>query len=390
MIDYGKMLSKTVCDIKPSGIRKFFDILSEMDDVISLTVGQPDFITPWHIRESAIESLEKGKTYYTSNAGMTELRTEISKYMKRKFNLEYCPKGEVVVTVGGSEAIDIAMRTILEPGDEVILPVPSFVCYEPIARMIGAKVVHIDTKLENKFKVTPEEIKAVLSPRTKMLILPFPNNPTGAILTRDELEAIAEVIKDTNICVLSDEIYAELTYGKRHTSIAEIDGMRERTIIASGFSKAYAMTGWRLGYLCAPKALCAEMLKLHQYAIMCAPTMSQFAAIEALKNGDEDIDMMRAEYNRRRVFILEGLRKIGIECFEPEGAFYIYPNIAPFGLTSDEFCERLLYEQKCAIVPGTAFGESGEGFARISYAYSVKHLSEALTKIEAFVKSLKK
>ena len=389
MIDYGKMLSKTVLDIKPSGIRKFFDILSEMDDVISLTVGQPDFITPWHIRESAIESLEKGKTYYTSNAGMTELRTEISKYMKRKFNLEYCPKGEIVVTVGGSEAIDIAMRTILEPGDEVILPVPSFVCYEPIAKMIGAKVVHIDTKLENKFKVTPEEIKAVLTPKTKMLILPFPNNPTGAILTRDELKAIAEVIKDTNICVLSDEIYAELTYGKRHTSIAEIDGMRERTIIASGFSKAYAMTGWRLGYICAPKSLCEQMLKLHQYAIMCAPTMSQFAAIEALKNGDEDIDMMRAEYNRRRVFILEGLRKIGIECFEPEGAFYIYPNIAPFGLTSDEFCERLLYEQKCAIVPGTAFGESGEGFARISYAYSVKHLSEALTKIEAFVKSLK-
>ena len=390
MIDYGKMLSKTVCDIKPSGIRKFFDILSEMDDVISLTVGQPDFITPWHIRESAIESLEKGKTYYTSNAGMTELRTEISKYMKRKFNLEYCPKGEVVVTVGGSEAIDIAMRTILEPGDEVILPVPSFVCYEPIAKMIGAKVVHIDTKLENKFKVTPEEIKAVITPKTKMLILPFPNNPTGAILTRDELKAIAEVIKDTNICVLSDEIYAELTYGKRHTSIAEIDGMHERTIIASGFSKAYAMTGWRLGYICAPKTLCAEMLKLHQYAIMCAPTMSQFAAIEALKNGDEDIDMMRAEYNRRRVFILEGLRKIGIECFEPEGAFYIYPNIAPFGLTSDEFCERLLYEQKCAIVPGTAFGDSGEGFARISYAYSVKHLSEALTKIEAFIKSLKR
>ena len=390
MIDYGKMLSKTVCDIKPSGIRKFFDILSEMDDVISLTVGQPDFITPWHIRESAIESLEKGKTYYTSNAGMTELRTEISKYMKRKFNLEYCPKDEVVVTVGGSEAIDIAMRTILEPGDEVILPVPSFVCYEPIAKMIGAKVVHIDTKLENKFKVTPEEIKAVITPKTKMLILPFPNNPTGAILTRDELKAIAEVIKDTNICVLSDEIYAELTYGKRHTSIAEIDGMHERTIIASGFSKAYAMTGWRLGYICAPKTLCAEMLKLHQYAIMCAPTMSQFAAIEALKNGDEDIDMMRAEYNRRRVFILEGLRKIGIECFEPEGAFYIYPNIAPFGLTSDEFCERLLYEQKCAIVPGTAFGDSGEGFARISYAYSVKHLSEALTKIEAFIKSLKR
>lgn len=390
MIDYGKMLSKTVCEIKPSGIRKFFDILSEMEGVISLTVGQPDFITPWHIRESAIESLEKGKTYYTSNAGMTDLRTEITRYLKRRFNLEYCPKNEVVVTVGGSEAIDVAMRAILEPGDEVILPVPSFVCYEPIATMIGAKVVHIDTKLENKFKVTPEEIKAAITPKTKMLILPFPNNPTGAILTRDELEAIADVIRDTNICILSDEIYAELTYGKRHVSIAEIDGMRERTIIASGFSKAYAMTGWRLGYICAPATLCEQMLKIHQFAIMCAPTMSQFAAIEALKNGDEDVEMMRAEYNRRRVFILEGLRKIGIECFEPEGAFYIYPNIAPFGLSSEEFCERLLYEQKCAIVPGTAFGDSGEGFARISYAYSVKHLKEALTKIEAFVKSLKK
>ena len=390
MIDYGKMLSKTVLDIKPSGIRKFFDMLSEMEDVISLTVGQPDFITPWHIRESAIESLEKGKTYYTSNAGMGDLRNEISRYLKRRFNLDYCAKDEVVVTVGGSEAIDIAMRTILEPGDEVILPVPSFVCYEPIAKMIGASVVHIDTKLENKFKVTPEEIKAAITPKTKMLILPFPNNPTGAILTRDELEAIADVIRDTNICILSDEIYAELTYGKRHVSIAEIDGMRERTVIASGFSKAYAMTGWRLGYICAPKELATQMLKIHQYAIMCAPTMSQFAAIEALKNGDEDVEMMRAEYNRRRVFILEGLRKIGIECFEPEGAFYIYPNIAPFGLTSEEFCERLLYEQKCAIVPGTAFGDSGEGFARISYAYSVKHLKEALAKIEAFVKSLKK
>lgn len=390
MIDYGKMLSKTVCGIKPSGIRKFFDMLSEMEDVISLTVGQPDFITPWHIRESAIESLEKGKTYYTSNAGMNELRVEITKYLKRRFNLEYNAKDEVVVTVGGSEAIDIAMRTVLEPGDEVILPIPSFVCYEPIAEMIGAKVVHIETKLENKFKVTPEELRAAITPKTKMLILPFPNNPTGAILTREELEGIAEVLRGTNICVLSDEIYAELTYGRRHVSIAELDGMHERTIIASGFSKAYAMTGWRMGYICAPRELAVQMLKVHQYAIMCAPTMSQFAAIEALKNGDEDVEMMRAEYNRRRVFILEGLRKIGIECFEPEGAFYIYPNIAPFGLSSEEFCERLLYEQKCAIVPGTAFGENGDGFARISYAYSVKHLAEALTKIEAFVKSLKK
>ena len=389
MLDYSKMLNKTVCDIKPSGIRKFFDMLSTMDDVVALTVGQPDFITPWHIREAAIESIEKGKTYYTSNAGTPELRLEISKYMKRRFNLEYQPKDEIFVTVGGSEAIDVAMRAILAPGDEVILPQPAFVCYEPIALMQGAKVVHINTKLENKFKVTAEEIKAAITPKTKMLILPFPNNPTGAILTRQELESIARVIRDTNICVLSDEIYAELTYGKNHVSIAEIDGMRERTIIASGFAKAYAMTGWRLGYVCAPAPLVKEMLKIHQYAIMCAPTASQFAAVEAMRNGDEDVEYMRAEYNRRRVFLLEGFRKIGIECFEAEGAFYLYPNIGKFGLTSEEFADRLLYEHKCAIVPGTAFGESGEGFARISYAYSLKHLAQALERIEAFVKKLK-
>ena len=389
MLDYSKMLNKTVCDIKPSGIRKFFDMLSTMDDVVALTVGQPDFITPWHIREAAIESIEKGKTYYTSNAGTPELRLEISKYMKRRFNLEYQPKDEIFVTVGGSEAIDVAMRAILAPGDEVILPQPAFVCYEPIALMQGAKVVHINTKLENKFKVTAEEIKAAITPKTKMLILPFPNNPTGAILTREELESIARVIRDTNICVLSDEIYAELTYGKDHVSIAEIDGMRERTIIASGFAKAYAMTGWRLGYVCAPAPLVKEMLKIHQYAIMCAPTASQFAAVEAMRNGDEDVEYMRAEYNRRRVFLLEGFRKIGIECFEAEGAFYLYPNIGKFGLTSEEFADRLLYEHKCAIVPGTAFGESGEGFARISYAYSLKHLAQALERIEAFVKKLK-
>ncbi|MBQ7906591.1 MAG: aminotransferase class I/II-fold pyridoxal phosphate-dependent enzyme [Clostridia bacterium] len=390
MIDYEKMLSKTVCNIKPSGIRKFFDMLSEMDDVISLTVGQPDFVTPWHIREAAIESLEKGKTYYTSNAGTGELREEIAKYLSRRFQLEYCPKDEVIVTVGGSEAIDVAMRAILEPGDEVIVPMPSFVCYGPIAEMLGAKVVNIDTKLENKFKLTPDELKNAITPKTKMLVLPFPNNPTGAILTKEELEEIAEVLRGTNIAVLSDEIYGELTYGRKHISIASIEGMRERTIIASGFSKAYAMTGWRLGYLCGPRQLIKEMLKVHQYAIMCAPTASQFAAVEAMRNGDEDVQMMRNEYNRRRVFILEGLRKIGIECFEPEGAFYIYPNIAPFGLSSEEFAERLLYEHKCAVVPGTAFGDCGEGFVRISYAYSVKHLSQALEKIEAFINSLKK
>lgn len=390
MLDYEKMLNDTVREMKPSGIRKFFDMLSGMHDVVALTVGQPDFITPWHIREAAIESIEKGKTYYTSNAGTPELRLEISKYMKRRFKVNYKPQDEIFVTVGGSEAIDVAMRAILSPGDEVILPQPAFVCYEPIAQMQGARVVHIDTKLENNFKVTAEEIKNAITDKTKMLILPFPNNPTGAILTREELMEIAEVLRDTNICVLSDEIYAELTYGREHVSIAEIDGMWERTIIASGFAKAYAMTGWRLGYICAPAPLTKQMLKIHQYAIMCASTASQFAAVEALRNGDEDVEYMRGEYNRRRTFLLEGLRKIGIECFEPEGAFYLYPNIGKFGLSSEEFAERLLYEHKCAIVPGTAFGESGEGFARISYAYSLKHLEQALERIEAFVTKLKK
>ncbi len=389
MIDYEKMLSQTVQDIKPSGIRKFFDMLADMGDVVALTVGQPDFVTPWHIREAAIDSLEKGKTYYTSNSGTPELREEISKYMKRRFSLDY-HTDEIIVTVGGSEAIDIALRTLINPGDEVILPMPSFVCYEPIARMCGAKVVTIDTKLENNFKLTPEELRGAITDKTKLLILPFPNNPTGAILTREDLEGIAEELRGTDIAVLSDEIYAELTYGKRHTSIASIDGMYERTIIASGFSKAYAMTGWRMGYICAPATLAKQMLKIHQFAIMCAPTVSQFAAVEALRNGDEDVEMMRAEYNRRRVFLLEGFKKIGIECFEAEGAFYLYPNIGKFGLSSEEFAKRLLYEYNCAIVPGTAFGECGEGYARISYAYSMKHLKLALEKIEAFVKTLKK
>lgn len=389
MIDYSRMLSQTVQELKPSGIRKFFDMLADMgDEVVALTVGQPDFVTPWHIREAAIDSLEKGKTYYTSNAGMPELRTEISRYMKRKFNLDY-KSDEVVVTVGGSEAIDMAIRALVNPGDEVIIPMPSFVCYEPIAKMCGAKVVTIETKIENNFKLTPKELRDAISEKTKLLILPFPNNPTGAILDKDDLEGLAEVLRGTDIAVLSDEIYAELTYGKTHVSIASIDGMYERTIIASGFSKAYAMTGWRLGYICAPEPIAKQILKLHQFAIMCAPTASQFAAIEAMKNGDEDIEYMRDEYNRRRTFILEGLRKIGLECFEPEGAFYIYPNVGKFGLSSEEFCERLLFEHKCAIVPGTAFGEGGEGFARISYAYSVKHIAEALKRIEKFVNVLR-
>ena len=388
MIDHNLMLSETLKDIKPSGIRKFFDLLADMGDVTALTVGQPDFVTPWHIREAAISSLERGQTYYTSNAGLPELRLEVTRYMKRRFDLSYNPS-EVLITVGGSEAIDVAVRSLVNAGDEVIIPMPSFVCYEPIVRMAGAVPVIINTKAENGFKLTPEELKSAITDRTKMLVLPYPNNPTGAILERDELLALAEVIRDKNIAVLSDEIYAELTFGKRHVSIANIDGMAERTIIASGFSKAYAMTGWRLGYLCGPKPWIAQMTKLHQYAIMCAPTASQFAAVEALRNGDGDIADMCAEYNRRRVFIHNGLNKIGIPTLMPEGAFYIYPYIGGYGLTSEEFCERLLREERCAIVPGTAFGECGEGYARISYAYSVKHIAEALEKIERFISRLK-
>ena len=388
MIDHSLMLSETLKDIKPSGIRKFFDLLADMGDVTALTVGQPDFVTPWHIREAAIQSLERGQTYYTSNSGLPELRLEVTRYMKRRFDLNYDP-AEVLITVGGSEALDVAVRSLINPGDEVIVPMPSFVCYEPIVRMAGGVPVIINTKEENGFKLTPDELRSAITEKTKMLVLPYPNNPTGAILEREELRALADVLRETNIAILSDEIYAELTYGKRHVSIASIDGMMERTIIASGFSKAYAMTGWRLGYLCGPKTWLTQMTKLHQYAIMCAPTVSQFAAVEALKNGDDDIAEMAAEYNRRRVFICEGLRKIGIPTIMPEGAFYIYPYIGGYGLTSEEFCERLLMEEKCAIVPGTAFGECGEGYARISYAYSVKHIAEALEKIERFVNKLK-
>ena len=388
MIDHEKFLSDTLKDIKPSGIRKFFDLLADMGDVTALTVGQPDFVTPWHIREAAIQSLERGHTYYTSNSGFPELRREVCSYMSRRFDLEYAPE-EVLITVGGSEAIDVAVRSLVNPGDEVIIPMPSFVCYEPIVKMAGAVPVIINTKAENNFKLTPEELRSAITEKTKMLVLPYPNNPTGAILEREELEALAEILLDTNIAILSDEIYAELTYGKRHVSIANIEGMRERTIIASGFSKAYAMTGWRLGYLLAPAVWLKQMTKLHQYAIMCAPTTSQFAAIEALREGDSDIAMMRAEYDRRRNFIYEGLCEIGLPTFMPEGAFYIYPYIGGFGLSSEEFCQRLLMEEKCAIVPGTAFGECGEGYARISYAYSVKHIEEALEKIKRFVEKLK-
>ena len=389
MMDYSAVLSKKAVELKQSGIRKFFDLLADMDDVISLTIGQPDFVTPWHIREAGIESLEKGKTYYTANAGTIELRREIATYLNRRFSLSYDPKDEVLVTVGGSEAIDIAMRACLDPGDEIIIPEPCFVCYEPLAKMTDAVPVIIDTKLENNFKLTPEELKAAITPKTKMLVLPFPNNPTGAIMTKEELEKIAEVLDGTNIMILSDEIYAEMTYGRQHCSIASLPGMKERTLLVSGFSKSYAMTGWRLGYICGPAPVMQQVLKLHQFAIMCAPTTSQLAAVKALRDGDDDIAMMTAEYNRRRRYIYSGLRSIGIDCFEPEGAFYIWPDIRRFGLSSDEFAERLLYEYKCAIVPGSAFGRSGEGFARISYAYSVKHISEALERIEAFTKTLK-
>ncbi len=387
-MDYTKLLSKTVVNTEKSGIRKFFDLLETMDDVVGLTVGQPDFVTPWHIREAGIESLERGKTYYTSNAGTLDLRIEIDKYLTRRFSVSYDPANEIIVTVGGSEAIDIAIRAVVETGDEVIIPTPSFVCYAPITRMAGGTPVIVETRNEDKFKLTPEALKAAITPRTKLLVLPYPNNPTGAIMTREELEDIAEVLRDTNILVLSDEIYAEMTYGREHCSIASIEGMKERTIIVSGFSKAYAMTGWRLGYLCAPAPLTEQMLKIHQYCIMSAPTTAQFAAIDALRNGDEDVKMMVEEYNRRRRYIYNGLKGIGIESFEPEGAFYIFPNIGQFGLSSDEFCDKLLYSNRCAIVPGTAFGAGGEGFARISYAYSIKHITQALERIEAFVKTL--
>ena len=388
-LDYDRILPRSVVDMPSSGIRKFFDILDSMTDVTALTVGQPDFVTPWKIREAGIESLESGKTYYTSNAGTLELRKEISKYMNRRFDLTYDPTNEVIVTVGGSEAIDVAMRTILQPGDEVIIPTPCFVCYEPLCKMTGATPVIVETRNEDKFKLTPELLESAITEKTKMLVLAYPNNPTGAIMDAEDLEKIAKILRERQIIVLSDEIYAELTYGRRHVSIASLPDMWERTVVVSGFSKAYAMTGWRLGYICAPAPLARQMLKIHQYAIMCAPTTAQLAAITALRDCDEDVAMMTAEYNRRRRLIYNGLRDIGVESFEPEGAFYIYPHIGKFGLTSEAFCEKLLYEHKCAIVPGIAFGAAGEGFARISYAYSVKHINQALERMEAFIKTLK-
>lgn len=390
MFDYNKALSDKITEIKPSGIRKFFDILDEMKDVVSLTVGQPDFVTPWHIREAGIRSLEEGRTYYTSNNGIIEMREEIAKYQARRFGLQYNPKNEIIVTVGGSEAIDIAIRTLVNKGDEVIVPEPCFVCYSPLVTISGGVPVSICLKKENAFKLTADELRAAITPKTKALILPFPNNPTGACMTKEDLIAIAEVIKDTNIVVISDEIYAELTYDQPHCSFASLEGMREHTIVVNGFSKAYAMTGWRLGYTLAPQYFTVQMAKVHQFGIMCAPTTSQYAAVEALKNGDSDIEYMKGEYNARRRYIVTRLKEIGIDCFMPEGAFYVFPDISHYGMTSEQFCERLLREKGVAIVPGTAFGECGEGFARLSYAYSIRQIDKAVTLMGEFVSQLKK
>ncbi|ADZ84239.1 aminotransferase class I/II-fold pyridoxal phosphate-dependent enzyme [Cellulosilyticum lentocellum] len=385
MINYDELMVKRIMDVPPSGIRKFFDIANEMGDAISLGVGEPDFDTPWHIREEGIYSLEKGKTFYSANAGLLELREEICNYMKRRFDLSYSPKDQTLVTVGGSEAIDLALRILINPGDEVLIPEPCYVSYTPCTIFAGGTPVTIPTREENNFKLTPDELRQYITPRTKILILPYPNNPTGAIMEKEELEAIAEVLRETNIIVLSDEIYGELTYGKKHVSIASIEGMYERTILISGFSKSYAMTGWRLGYALGPVPLMKLMTKMHQFAIMCAPTTSQYAAIEAMRNGDDDVAMMCESYNKRRRLMVEHFRQMGLSCFEPEGAFYVFPSIKQTGMTSDEFCETLLKEEKVAVVPGTAFGTYGEGFIRCSYAYSVEELKEALVRIERFV-----
>ena len=390
MIDYGKILNPTVKAIKPSGIRKFFDIAATMDDVISLGVGEPDFQTPWHIRKAGIDSLQRGNTKYTSNWGIAELRKAIADYMQRKCNLTYHPEEEILVTVGGSEAIDAAIRAMVAPGDEVIIPQPSYVCYEPITELAGGVPVILETKAENDFKVTPEELKALITPKTKVLIMPYPCNPTGGVMEHEDLEKIAEVLRGTDIMVISDEIYSELTFGgKKHVSIASIDGMWERTITVNGFSKSFSMTGWRLGFACGPEPVMSQITKIHQFAIMCAPTTSQYAAIEALKNGDEAVETMMEEYDRRRRLIVSGFNKIGLTCREPKGAFYAFPCIKSTGLTSEEFCERLLVEKKVAVVPGPAFGKGGEGFVRASYCYSNEHIIKALARIGEFVAELK-
>lgn len=381
-----KTLNSTVVNIPPSGIRRFFDIASTMEDVVSLGVGEPDFVTPWHIREAGILSLEKGHTHYTANAGLMELRTEIAKYMKRRFDLDYDPKTQVMVSVGGSEAIDAAIRCLVTSGDEVIIPEPAFVCYRPIVQMCGGVPVTIDLREEDQFRLTAQQLRDAITPRTKLLILPFPNNPTGGIMDRQDLEEIAQVLEETNVVVLSDELYAELTYGGKHISIANIPGMSERTVVINGLSKAFAMTGWRIGFACGPEALVKQMIKVHQFGIMSAPTTAQYAAIEALRSGDKDIENMRKEYDMRRRYILDGFNKLGLTCFEPKGAFYVFPCIRSTGLSSEEFCTKLLEEQHVAVVPGNAFGVSGEGFVRASYAYSIKNIEKALDRIERFIK----
>ncbi|MBQ2286809.1 MAG: aminotransferase class I/II-fold pyridoxal phosphate-dependent enzyme [Acutalibacteraceae bacterium] len=389
MMDYSKAINHTVAEIKPSGIRKFFDIAATMDGVISLGVGEPDFRTPWQIRKAGINSLEKGKTKYTSNWGIAQLRSAVSDYVKRKYSINYQPDEEILITVGGSEAIDACIRAVVAPGDEVIIPQPSYVCYEPITRLAGGVPVIIETKAEDDFKVTKKQLENALSPRTKLLILPYPCNPTGAIMEKEDLEELADVLKGTNVIVLSDEIYAELTFGgKRHVSPASIDGMWERTVTVNGFSKAFSMTGWRLGFACGPREIMDQITKIHQFAIMCAPTTSQYAAIEALKNCDGEVERMVHEYDMRRRMMVAGFNEIGLVCREPKGAFYTFPSIKSTGLSSDEFCERLLYSKKVAVVPGTAFGESGEGFIRASYCYSVEHIKEAISRIGEFLKEL--
>ncbi|WP_275532227.1 MULTISPECIES: aminotransferase class I/II-fold pyridoxal phosphate-dependent enzyme [Anaeromassilibacillus] len=386
-MDYSTVLNQKVQAIKPSGIRRFFDIANEMDNVISLSIGEPDFTTPWHVREEGIRSLEDGKTWYSPNRGFIELRQEISRWLKRHYHVNYNDKEEILVTVGGSEAIDLCLRSLISPGDEVLIPEPSFVCYVPLTEMAGGVPVVLETKAEDRFRITPEALRAKITPKTKLLILPYPNNPTGAVMRREHLEAIAEVVRENDLMVLSDEIYSALTYGDtNHVTFSAIDGMWERTIVVNGFSKAFAMTGWRLGYAVGPAQIIKAMTKLHQYGIMSAPTTAQYAAIEALKNGDEDIVYMREQYDMRRRLVVDGFNSMGLTCFEPEGAFYVFPCIKKTGLTSEEFCERLLYEERVAVVPGSAFGDCGEGFVRVSYSYSIKHITEALSRIEHFIK----
>ena len=387
MIDYTRVLSRTVVEMKPSGIRKFFDIANTMEGVVSLGVGEPDFRTPWQIRNAGIKSLERGYTKYTSNKGLDELRLELSRYVERKYGVSY-DRDDFLVTVGGSEAIDAAIRAVVEPGDEVIIPQPSYVCYEPITRLAGGVPVIINTKAENDFKVTHKELTAAISEKTKVLILPYPCNPTGAIMEKEDIEALEKVLSNTNIIVLSDEIYSELTFGSKHVSVASVEGMRERTLLINGFSKNFSMTGWRLGYVCGPSEIMKEITKIHQYAIMCAPSTSQYAAVEALRSCDDDVEKMREEYDNRRKIIVRGFNELGLTCREPKGAFYAFPSIQSTGLTSEEFCEKLLYSKKVAIVPGTAYGDSGEGFVRASYCYSVAHIKEALERIGEFLLEL--